>query len=145
MKIIHRFQVYRSNFVRKSGFGEKWAFLNQCTSVTLYISIQKSAMRPTFQNIDCFKDKIASITGILAFSTVNPENFSLIPLYHPKNKANFWSPNTLKRAMFTPNFHKEGKMQAVFTREAWHWPCWFSFMCHSQLTMILNSNFHGKI
>ena len=79
-------------------------------------------MRPTFQNIDCFKDKMASITGMLTFSTVNPENFSLIPLYHPENEANFWLPNTLKRAMFTPYFRKEGKMQAVSTREAWNWP-----------------------
>ena len=70
----------------------------------------KSAMRPTFQNTDCFKAKMASITGMLTFSTVNPENFSLIPLYHPENEANFWLPNTLKRAIFTPDFHKEGKM-----------------------------------
>ena len=49
----------------------------------------KSAMRPTFQTIDCFKDKIASVTGMLTFSTVNPENFGLIPLYHPENEANF--------------------------------------------------------
>ena len=97
-------------------------------------------MRPTFQNIDCFKDKMASITGMLTFSTVNPENFSLIPLYHPENKANFWLPNTLKHAMFTPDFRKKGKMQAVSMREAWNWPCWFSFMCHSQLTTIVNSN-----
>ena len=41
-----------------------------------------------FQNIDCFKDKMGSITGMLTFSTVNPENFSLIPLYHPEKKAN---------------------------------------------------------
>ena len=105
----------------------------------------KSAMRPTFQNIDCFKDKMASITGMLIFSTVNPENFSLIPLYHPENEANFWLPNTLKRTMFTPDFLKEGKMQAVSTHEAWNWPCWFSFMCHSQLTTIVKSNFHGRI
>ena len=50
----------------------------------------------TFQNIDCFKDKVASITGMVTFSTVNPENFSLIPLYHPENKANLWLPNTLR-------------------------------------------------
>ena len=49
----------------------------------------KSAMHPTFQNTDCFKAKMASITGMLTFSTVNPENFSLIPLYHPENEANF--------------------------------------------------------
>ena len=41
IKIIHIFQVYRSNVVRKSRFGEKWAFFNQCTSVTLYVSIHK--------------------------------------------------------------------------------------------------------
>ena len=75
-------------------------------------------MRPTFQTIDCFKDKIASVTGMLTFSTVNPENFGLIPLYHPENEANFSLPNTLKRAMFAPDFRKEGKMQSVFTREA---------------------------
>ena len=50
----------------------------------------------TFQNIDCFKDKMTSITGMLTFSTVNPENFSLIPLYHPEKKANLWLPNTLR-------------------------------------------------
>ena len=41
IKIVNRFQVYRSNVVRKSRFREKWAFLNQCTSVTLYVSIHK--------------------------------------------------------------------------------------------------------
>ena len=82
---------------------------------------------------------------MLTFSTVNPENFSLIPLYHPENEANFWLPNILKRAMFTLDFRKEGKMQAVSTHEAWNWSYWFSFMCHSQLTTIKNSNFHGKI
>lgn len=67
-------------------------------------------MSPKFQNIDCFKDETASIIGMLTFSTVNPENFSLIPLYHPENEANFWFPNTVKRTMFTPDFRKEGKM-----------------------------------
>ena len=37
--------------------------------------------------IDCFEDKIASITGMLTFSIVNTENFSLIPLYHPESEA----------------------------------------------------------
>ena len=46
-------------------------------------------MRPTFQNIDCFKDETGSIIGMLASSTVNPENFSLVPLYDPENEANF--------------------------------------------------------
>ena len=32
---------------------------------------------------------MVSITGMLTFSTVNPENFSLIPLYHAENEANF--------------------------------------------------------
>ena len=41
IKNIHRFQVYRPNFVRKIRFGEKRALLNQCTSVTLYVSIHK--------------------------------------------------------------------------------------------------------
>jgi len=46
-------------------------------------------MHPTFQNIDCFKEKMASMNGMLTFSTVNPENFNLISLYHPENQANF--------------------------------------------------------
>ena len=37
----------------------------------------KSDMRPTFQNIDYFKDETGSIIGMLTFSTDNPENFSL--------------------------------------------------------------------
>ena len=37
----------------------------------------KSDMRPTFQNIDYFKDETGSIIGMLTSSTVNPENFSL--------------------------------------------------------------------
>ena len=41
IKIIHRFQVYRQTLWEKSRFGEKWAFLNQCTSVTLYVSNHK--------------------------------------------------------------------------------------------------------
>ena len=35
----------------------------------------KSEMRPTFQNIDCFKHETGSIIGKLTFSTVNPEKF----------------------------------------------------------------------
>ena len=46
-------------------------------------------MRPTFQNIGCFKDDTGSIIGILTFSTINPENVSLIPLYDPENEANY--------------------------------------------------------
>ena len=37
----------------------------------------KSDMRPTFKNVDCFKYETGSIIGMLTFSTVNPENFSL--------------------------------------------------------------------
>ena len=35
----------------------------------------KSEMRPTFQNIDCFKHETGSIIGKLTFSTANPEKF----------------------------------------------------------------------
>ena len=105
----------------------------------------KSDMRPTFQNIDCFKDETGSIIRMLTFSTVSPEIFSLISLYDPEKEANFWFPNTVKRAMFTNDFRKEGKMQAVSTWGAWNRPCWFSFMCHSQLITIVNNNIRGKI
>ena len=46
-------------------------------------------MRPTFQNIDRFKDETGSIIGMFTFSTVNPENFSSIPFYDPENEPNF--------------------------------------------------------
>ena len=67
--------MYRSNFVRKAVLEKNersWtsvpASRNQST---------KSEMRPTFQNIDYFKDETGSIIGMLTFSTDNPENFSL--------------------------------------------------------------------
>ena len=33
----------------------------------------QTEMRPTFQNIDCFKHETGSIIGKLSVSTVNPE------------------------------------------------------------------------
>ena len=42
IKIIHRFQVCRQTLWEKAVFGEKWAVLNKCTSVTLYVSNHKT-------------------------------------------------------------------------------------------------------
>ena len=71
----------------------------------LYVSIHKIRNAS-----DISKYRLLQRWNSLTFLTVNPENFSLIPLYHLENEANFWFPNTVKHAMFTPDFCKERKM-----------------------------------
>ena len=61
VKIIHRFQVYRQTLWEKAILKKNELSWTSVPASPCTFQTAKSEMRPTFQNIDCFKDETGSL------------------------------------------------------------------------------------